>query len=69
VGKALFSSAAGAARKRFAKQNLAPSRENLIKRGSKLPIPVRNYFPGGGWQFCSFHGKMGQKNDERGSFL
>ncbi|MDC0822802.1 hypothetical protein, partial [Flavonifractor plautii] len=47
----------------------AGSRENLIKRGSKLPIPVRNYFPGGGWQFCSFHGKMGQKNDERGSFL
>jgi hypothetical protein len=25
VGKALFSSAAGAARKRFAKQNLAPA--------------------------------------------
>ena len=47
----------------------AGSRKNLIKRSSKLPTPVRNYFPGGDWQFCSFYGKMGQKNDERGSFL
>jgi len=46
VGKALFSSAAGAARKRFAKQNLAPAEFTSAGEESN-PGPIRRMC---GWE-------------------